>query len=394
MARIAFITSPFLGHILPTLPVGKELITLGHEVYWIGVIDAIIERLPRGGKYLLAQVDTIEYNESESHYGMESLRMLYENVLIPLNKAMYKGIKSCLQSNSFDFVVIDQQAFVGAIVAHELNIPYATSVTAPAAIDQSLHFPEVINFEKSQIIELQKRYGIDLEWPLVCTSPLTLVYSTMEFIQKSTFPSGYKFVGPIVSHRVESDFLVSEIDMINKTKPIVFISLGSILKPDIDFINKVIDAFMNEPITVILVADPKMKSEWPLNFHVFPFVPQLKVLANVDAVICHAGYNTVCEALSFGLPLITLPIVNDQSYVATKVSECGAGIRLKYRRLTSTHLRDGLCKILNEKSYRVAAEKVRDSFGEAGQEKRAAELIDAYIQSNINVDQFILENKN
>ena len=37
------------------------------------------------------------------------------------------------------------------------------------------------------------------------------------------------------------------------------------------------------------------------------YVPQLELLAQMDAVLCHAGQNTVAEALANGLPLVMTP---------------------------------------------------------------------------------------
>ncbi|MGY5079680.1 glycosyltransferase [Streptomyces nigrescens] len=44
-------------------------------------------------------------------------------------------------------------------------------------------------------------------------------------------------------------------------------------------------------------------------------VPQLPLLERVDAVVCHAGHNTVCETLWHGLPLVVAPIRDDQAVV-------------------------------------------------------------------------------
>ena len=44
------------------------------------------------------------------------------------------------------------------------------------------------------------------------------------------------------------------------------------------------------------------------NVLVRPSVPQLELLPHLDAVVCHAGHNTVCEALAHGVPLVVAPI--------------------------------------------------------------------------------------
>jgi MGT family glycosyltransferase len=305
---------------------------------------------------------------------MESLQGLYKEVLVPLNLHLYREIKPLFEKETFDFVITDHQAFAGAVLAFQHNIAYATSVTSPAAIEPSRYFPEIINFERNQIVEFQQSVGVNLGKPLVCNSPLTLVYSTKLFLQNHDFPKNYEFIGPSLSGRPTYD--IAEIDGLGDSVPKVLVTLGSILKSEKSFLDTMIEAFGNEKINIILVSDPGLKKRWPDNFHVFRHIPQIKVLGKVDAVVCHAGYNTVCEALSFGLPLVTLPIVNDQSYVATKVKNSGAGIRLKYKRLKSGQLKQSLREVLTHPSYREAAQKIKASFNKAGGSKRAAELVE------------------
>src|SRR5258708_39339031 len=84
-------------------------------------------------------------------------------------------------------------------------------------------------------------------------------------------------------------------------------------------------------------------------------VPQLELLPQLDAVVCHAGHNTVCEALAHGIPLVVAPIRDDQPIVAQQVVDAGAGIRLKYGRANSDEIVAALVTILETASYRQAA---------------------------------------
>lgn len=381
--KIAFITPPFMGHLNPTLGVGKTLIDIGYDVCWISMLD-YSKSIPQKGRFYHLPTVTPNYeNNSENNHGMGSVHKLYKSDLLPLNEFMFEPIREVFHKENFDFIVVDHQAFVGAILAYHLNIPFATSVTAPAAIDSSEHFPEVNNYEQSMIISLQKRFGIELEYPLVCNSDLTLVYTSKYFIQNDNFPDSYKFIGPSVNERKEYTLNDEHKKLLEADKPKILITLGSILSREELFIDKVIDAFKDEDIIICLVADPNIKEQWPGNFHVYSFIPQIEILKKVQLVICHAGHNTVSEALYMGVPLITMPMVNDQSYVATKVKNIGAGLRLKYRRLKAEHLKTAAFEILNNSDYKNAALKVKKSFEDAGGEKQAAHLIHKVIQKKL-----------
>lgn len=45
----------------------------------------------------------------------------------------------------------------------------------------------------------------------------------------------------------------------------------------------------------------------------------MEVVKRAAAVITHAGLNTVLESLAAGVPLVTLPLGNDQPGVAARV---------------------------------------------------------------------------
>src|SRR5690606_19206071 len=101
---------------------------------------------------------------------------------------------------------------------------------------------------------------------------------------------------------------------------------------------KVIDAFKDEDLTVVVVSDPDLFDHWPENFMVYAKIPQLDILPHLDGVVCHAGHNTVSEALYQGLPLVVIPIAYDQSHVAGRVVRTGAGERLNFNRFKAHHL--------------------------------------------------------
>ena len=93
-----------------------------------------------------------------------------------------------------------------------------------------------------------------------------------------------------------------------------------------------------QAVQVILVAPPEVVGPLPPNVICQRYVPQLAVLREVDAVVCHGGHNTVCEALARGLPLVIAPIKDDQPIVADQVVAAGAGLRIKFGRVQPPEL--------------------------------------------------------
>lgn len=381
MVQIAIITWPFMGHINPTLGLGRCLLAKGYKVTWISDRPALRQILPAGADFVL--LETFTGDDSQEKYdglpGLPGIQALYEREFIPRNNFLYQQLTKLPGIARFDYIVTDQQAFAGAIVAHMHKIPFAVSVTTPATIDPSVYFPEVYEYERLQVVNFQQDVGCILEEPLVWSSPVTLVYTTTEFLRNTQFPDNYHFIGPSIAHREQSGADIFLYGRENRTRPLVLVSMGATIPCEETFVEKVVAALSPMDLDVVLVADPAMRNEWPENFFVFGFIPQLKVLEVIDLVICHGGHNTVVETLSKGIPLLAIPMVHDQSYIAGKVVDCGAGLRLKYKRFKSEHLHQAVVELLGNPSYKKAAGDIQQSFRKSGGEKRAAELIEQHL---------------
>jgi MGT family glycosyltransferase len=107
-----------------------------------------------------------------------------------------------------------------------------------------------------------------------------------------------------------------------------------------------------------------------------PFVPQLALLPHVHAVVSHAGHNTVCESLANALPLVVLPIKDDQPVVAEQVERAGVAVRLRFGRVRAEELRSAVNRALDDQAMREAALRVQRGFEAAGGAARAATLLE------------------
>jgi len=326
--------------------------------------------------------EVYEMTSKTTKYGLDRIYTLYEHSLVPLNKILFPQFLKKLKEIRPHYVIVDQQAFSGAAACHILNIPFATSVTAPAAIERSKYFPKVMEFENAQIVKFQQEVGIAQASALICSSELTLIYSLPHFANAADYDTSFKFIGPIIADQKDSvDFSFKELQQ-QEGRTRILVSLGSILAREKWFIEMIINALGNQnQFKVVLVANPLFREEWPQNFIVKSFIPQQKVLRYIDMVICHAGHNTVMETLAQGIPLIALPIVNDQSQVATKVVKNGVGIRLKYKRVNSTILKSKVIEILHNDSYKKAAEKFQKKIANTN----GTALAVHYLESNLRV---------
>ncbi|WP_370896075.1 glycosyltransferase [Chryseobacterium gossypii] len=388
MAKFVFVVPPLTGHVNPTLSIGAELLNRGHEVAWISLDKNLISKLPDGGKLLLIRYDQTDGEKRESEryldiiskkvvYGIDSIKFLYEDVLIPLNRHSYKGIVTLLETYQPDLVIGDHQLFAVPVAAKKLGLPYCTSVTAPAAIKIISELPKVHEWEVNQIMALQEELGVTENRSLACSDLLTLVLTSNYFFGEMDLPSNYRFTGPVLTERrIPNEFDWDKFNGSSRKK--ILVSIGTTFDHDHKkaFFEKVIEAFKDEDLTVVVVSDPLLFDSWPEHFMVYQQVPQLELLPHLDGVVCHGGHNTVSEALSHGLPLVVIPIAYDQSHVAGRVVRTGAGERLNFNRFKSNHLKEAVQHILNDPAYREAARVVRQSFIDAGGTATAADLLE------------------
>ncbi|WP_183559797.1 glycosyltransferase [Mucilaginibacter sp. SP1R1] len=391
MAKFVFIVPPLTGHINPTLSMGGVLLERGHRVGWITLDQSLAAKLPAGGELLHISYEESDQQKQESEqyldiitkkivYGIDSIKFLYEEVLIPLNRHSYEGIASWLDKFEPDLVITDHQMFAGAIAATNKGLPYTTSVTAPAAIKVMDELPKVHEWEVNQILSLQRELGIDTISSIACSDLLTMVFTSRDFFGEMELPPYYKFTGPVI-HRRPNNIIFDWIKFKAADRPKVLVSIGTTFDHEHkkNFFAKVVEALGQEDITVVIVSDPALFDQWPNNFIVKSQVPQLELLPHLDAVVCHGGHNTVCEALLNGLPMVVIPIAYDQSHVAGRVVRTGAGQRLNFNRFKASHLKQAVNEILRTPEYKIAAEQLKQSFIEAGGTGTAADLLEQIV---------------
>ena len=391
MARFLFVVPPMAGHTNPTLGVAAELSARGHEVAWCGYKKLLDELLPEGaqrfgldGDLPAGQLEELA-ERARTVRGLAGLKFLWEEVLLPLAREMTPGVERVVRDFQPDVIISDQQALAGAFAARRAGLPWATSATTSADRRTSLNdLPKVLDWTEERLTDLQRELGLELLHEPENSPARILVFSTPALC--GAIPhhdERYAYVGPSLSQRPSASSFPDE-ELLDV--PRVLASLGTLnAERGERFFAALSEALGDDSdsprMQVICVAPPEL-GPFPKNFIVRSRVPQLELLSKVDAVICHGGHNTTTEALSNGLPLIVCPIKDDQPVVAQQVADSGAGLRLSFTRPRAAQLKEAVLRLLNESSFREAAEEIRASFLEAGGPARAADHLEELVGSN------------
>lgn len=387
MARILIVEPPLTGHINPSLSVAAELALLGHDVRWAVHASIAGDLFPDKTKLISLPIDPAFManlqERSQKVRGLASVRFLYEDFCFPLAKLSLSPLEKCVLDYMPDLILCDHQMLSGALVARRMGIPWLSLVTTTASILKMSHVDVVEEWLKEQMLELQSAYGMKDIVDRPDFSPFgILVFSSPELVgsEHERFAGSYHFVGPAFSHRPQTvDFPWEALD---PSKRKLLVSLGTVSRDrGLRFYEVLIEALTDMPIQVIMVGPESLKDKAPSNFIIRDRVPQLALLPHMDAVICHAGHNTVCESLSYGLPLIVAPIRDDQPVIAQQVVDAGAGLYMRYGKVSVAAARDTVERLFSEPQLRINAQRLAQSFKRLGGAKQAAGIVQQLLDS-------------
>lgn len=370
--KILLINLPYYGHVVPTIGLVQELIKKGCEVTYLMPYDWQ-ERIEESGAHF---------------HGYPNHKQLSEQI-----KNAYAEAEKIIED--FDLVLYEQFFFLGIHLAEKYHKPVVRIFTAPVTNDKLMKeyisakgplsifkwkwIAKAFTKDIARNIPLQTDNWLD---EIVYHPPqLNLVYTLKEYQPYvSEFDENqYKFIGPSIYERKEGD-----ISYIKKDKPLVYISLGTIVEGAKSFYQNCIEAFRNEYVDVIISVGKKFNlnklKNIPDNIHIYPFVPQLKVLKITDVFITHGGMNSISEALYHGVPMVVIPFTADQPVNARRIEQLKLGKTLDYSTLNKDVIKECVNKVLEDNQIKNNLIKIQNDIKEAPGNTGAVDLIIQYYE--------------
>ncbi|MCX6424580.1 MAG: glycosyltransferase [Actinobacteria bacterium] len=218
----------------------------------------------------------------------------------------------------------------------------------------------------------------------------------LQFIHESTAANLYVFpkeadyvnVRPLNStwHRMDSSVRETDQDFelpeLASNRPdgsaLIYLSLGSLGSADVDLMKRLVDVLGRTPHRFIVSKGPQHEDfELADNMIGMEFLPQTKVIPQVDLVITHGGNNTTTESLHFGKPMILLPLFWDQYDNAQRMDELGFGVRLSTYAFTEQEMFDALEKLLGNHELLARMTKIGALIRERDGLRAGADIIEA-----------------
>ncbi|MEO0928454.1 MAG: nucleotide disphospho-sugar-binding domain-containing protein, partial [Cyanobacteria bacterium J06643_13] len=311
-------------------------------------------------------------------------------------------------------LIVDQLSFGGGTVAEYLDIPFV-SICSAVMFNQDIRVP-LINtswlYDPSWWGLLRNQVGYMLAYPLGqpirkvinsyrrqwdlspisnindSFSPLAQIsQQPAEFeFPRPGLPSCFHFVGYLdnPASRKPVSFPYEKLT----GQPLIYASMGTLQNRLVWLFQMIAEACMGLDAQLVISlgggADPESFPALPGNPLVVGYAPQLELLQRASLTITHAGMNTTLESLSNGVPMVAIPITNDQPGSGSRIAWTGTGEAIPLSKLSLEKLRKAISQVLTEDSYRENAARLQSAIKRAGGVRRAGDIIEqATVKENL-----------
>ncbi|WP_165227600.1 glycosyltransferase [Aquisphaera insulae] len=413
MEHVGFVCPNSPGHINPMVALADAVRGRGHRATFFllgdpppAVTNAGFEVVPLGGSIFPPDEFRQGFVRLGSLQGKAALQHTIGLFCRSAEAVLTVGPEA-IRGAGVTRLVVDQASSTACVVADRLGLPFATVCNA-LMLHPEPNVPPYFTpwlpgksawkrlrnrlawagLERrtrpilSLIREYCKRHGTTIPRRLADLWSTRLQISqqpaAFEF-PRSELPPSFRFAGPL---RLPGGYPPVEFPWQRLDgRPLIYASLGTLQ-------NRVEDAFRTmaracDGLDAQLVIStghgvpPEALGDLPGRPVVVSYAPQLELLGRAVLAITHAGLNTALDALSLGVPMVAVPVTNEQPGIAARIAWSGAGEALpSLDRVGPELMRSALTRVLHDPSYRQAAERIRSSIREAGGAPSAAEWIE------------------
>ncbi|MGO9794468.1 MAG: glycosyltransferase [Terracidiphilus sp.] len=420
MARLGAFCFPGTGHLNPLTALARRLQQRGHTVIIFGIAD-VESRVRAAGidfcligqsDYPLGTLQKLDQQLGEMK-GLGVLRFTMERVSNTARMVLRDGVEAVRNAN-LDALLVDETDMSNNI-AECLGLPFISLALIPPLVNDNRYPPFYFGWSGSQrwwarlrneiairvltrvarpifaaVNEYRVAWGLHVgRHPgegLSKLAQITQLPRALEFDIEPLPPHLY-YTGPFVDalQRPAVDFPWDRLD----GRPLVFASLGTLQNRSLDLFRKIADACAGLNVQLVISLggglEPDRLGALSGDPLVMRFAPQLEIVKRASLVITHAGINTVLESLAEGVPLVCIPLGNDQPGVAARVAAHAAGIVVPPRKANVKRLRSAVRAVLEDESYRRAARKIQAAMSEIDGLELAADIVEDVLKIRTGV---------
>lgn len=417
MTHIGILCPTLTGHLNPMMALGYELKHRGHRVTLVGLLDGKSKALAAGLEFLAIGAETWPVGSTAQSLnmlgqlsGMAALRYSIE-LMRQATSALLEEAPAALQSIGVELLLIDQALVGGSTVAQVLDLPFI-SICCVLMFNQDLNVPPFFTtwqYHPTWWARLRNQLGNQLlsvlirpsirqiakyrqQWNLPPLEYPSKVYSELAQLcqQPAAFefprqflPTCFHFTGPYSNpaSREPDDFPFNQLT----EQPLIYASFGTLQNRLLGMFQIIAEACQTLDVQLVIALGsgslPESLPTLPGSPLIVGYAPQLELLRRAALTITHAGMNTVLESLSNGVPMVAIPITNDQPGVAARIAWTGTGEVISLKQLSVPKLRSAIRHVLVMESYKNNAVRLQGAICRAGGINRAIDVIEQVIST-------------
>lgn len=412
MPHIGLLCPTASGHLNPMTTLGRELKQRGHRVTLVGTLDAQPKVLAAGLEF--RAIGEVAFPVGATADSFTKLGQLSGLAAFRYTVALFKQLTAtlleeaptALESAGVEALIVDQTSFGGSTVAQLLDLPFI-SVCCALMLNRDPNVPPfntswsylpnwwarlrnqaghelMANIAKpitELIAEYRQRWNLPpLRHPNDAYSQLAqLCQQPAEFeFPRQSLPSCFHFTGPY-SNPASREPTFFPFDKL-MGQPLIYASLGTVQNRLLGTFQIIAEVCQDLDAQLVIAlgggSTPESLPALPGSPLVVGYAPQLELLQRTTLTITHAGMNTTLESLSNGVPMVAIPIANDQPGVAARIAWTGTGEVVPLKHLSVSNLRSAINQVLTEDSYKKNAVRLQEAIKRAGGVKKAADIIE------------------
>jgi zeaxanthin glucosyltransferase len=417
MPHIGLLCPTASGHLNPMTTLGYELKQRGHRVTLVGTLDAQSKVLAAGLEFrAIGKTEFPAGSTADSFAKMGRLSGLaafrYTVALFrQMTATLLQEAPAALQSAGVESLIIDQTSFGGSTVAQLLDIPFI-SVCCALMLNRDPNVPPFNtswSYHPNWWARLRNQAGNELtasiakpimgliaeyrqQWNLSQFRHPNDAYSQLaqlcqqpaEFeFPRQSLPAYFHFTGPY-SNPASRELASFPFDRLTG-QPLIYASLGTVQNRLLGTFQTIAEACQDLDAQLVIAlgggSTPESLPALPGSPLVVGYAPQLDLLQRTTLTITHAGMNTTLESLSNGVPMVAIPIANDQPGVAARIAWTGTGEVVPLKRLSASKLRTAIRQVLAKDFYKKNAVRIQEAIQVAGGVSRAADIIEQVVST-------------
>lgn len=362
--RVLFTSGVGLGHLHPKIPLARALAAAGHEVAFALPAKHAARVEASGLTPYAAGLDgpavaeevKRRFPEADSVKPEERLRFSLTRIIQIATPAMLHDVLAVAADWRPSLIIHDSSEFAGPIAAAALGIPSVNHSWGPLIpMDElALAAAAVAGIWEGRHLQPRTLAGM-FEYLYLDICPPSLQTEQSRRLSVRT-P-----LRPVPLDPLPGESLPPWAVELGR-RPVVHVTLGTWFNLATEIFDVVVEGLRDEDVDIVVTVGhanaPYVLGPQPPNVRVERYVPLSALLPYCDAVVTHGGAGSVLACLGRGIPMLFVPQGADQFVTSDLCTARGVGRCLRGDALTPAAVRSEVRALLDDPSYRQAAQGV------------------------------------